>query len=343
MKIAICSTIVPFIYGGGRNIVEWLALKLREYGHTVEIVNLPQIDDPKILIHQIIGYRFIDLSAADRVICIRPHSYFIPHPNKIIWFIHHFRIFYDLWETVPPSEQEALKGFRDCLFKLDTNAFNEARKIFTNSEVTLNRLKKFNGVENAKVLYPPLIDGGNFQNLSSNDEILCISRVEPHKRQELLIKSLAKTKTPVKLKFIGEASNPDYAQHLRALINSEGLVKRVDFSNCWSSEQEKVDALAHCLATAYLPIDEDSYGYPTLESCYSSKPILTTTDSGGVLELVKSGINGVIANPDPNAIAIQMDHLYLDRNRTSLLGRNALATPSQFNISWDTVVRELTS
>ena len=343
MKIAICSTFVPFIYGGGTNIVDWLALKLREYGHTVEIVNFPQIDDPKTLIQQIMGYRFVDLSAADRVICIRPHSYFIPHPNKVIWFIHHFRLFYDLWETIPYSRQEEFKGFRNCLFNLDKNAFNEAQKIFTNSEVTLNRLKKFNGIENAKVPYPPLLNVENFQNLSSNDEILCISRVEPHKRQELLIRALAKTITPVKLKLIGEASSPDYAQYLRHLIASEDLEQRVNFSNSWASEKEKTDALSHCLATAYLPEDEDSYGYPTLESCYSSKPILSTTDSGGVLELVKSGTNGIIADPDPCAIATQMDQLFLDRDRTLLLGRNAFDTPAKLKISWETVITELTS
>ena len=41
MKVALCSTFVPFVFGGARFIVEWLEEKLREHGHQVERIYLP--------------------------------------------------------------------------------------------------------------------------------------------------------------------------------------------------------------------------------------------------------------------------------------------------------------
>lgn len=72
MKIALCSTFVPFIRGGGRNIVDWLASTLTAAGHQVEVVYLPELDAPDLLFQQMMALRWVDLQAADRIICFRP-------------------------------------------------------------------------------------------------------------------------------------------------------------------------------------------------------------------------------------------------------------------------------
>jgi hypothetical protein len=41
MKIVIASTIDPFVMGGALFIVDWLELKLREYGVPVDVVKIP--------------------------------------------------------------------------------------------------------------------------------------------------------------------------------------------------------------------------------------------------------------------------------------------------------------
>jgi hypothetical protein len=46
MKIVIASSIVPFVYGGGSFIVDWLEQKLLEYGHQVERFCLPFVERP---------------------------------------------------------------------------------------------------------------------------------------------------------------------------------------------------------------------------------------------------------------------------------------------------------
>jgi glycosyltransferase involved in cell wall biosynthesis len=342
VKIALCSSFVPFV-GGGRSIVEWLESMLPDAGHQVERIYLPHVETPGLLFRQLAAWRWLDLaSSADRIVCFRPPAHFVPHPHKTLWFIHHIRSFYDLWEGpyrgFPDDARH--RGIRAALHVADTAALHEAEKVFTNSQVVSDRLQKFNGVD-SEVLYPPIFQPERFKCRSFNDEVVCISRMEHHKRQHLLIEALELTSTEVKLRLCGDGCGPAYPEDLRRRIDEAGLGDRVILDSRWISETEKAEVLSDCLAAAYLPLDEDSYGYPSLEASHSSKPVLTTTDSGGVLELVRDGYNGLIAEPEPQAVAEAMDKLYLDRESTRRMGQNALARLDELNISWAHVLDRL--
>ena len=345
MKIILCSSFVPFIDGGARNIVEWLETELKRVGHQVEHIYLPQVDAPEILFTQMMAYRWIDLTeSADRIICFRPPAHLIPHPNKILWFIHHVRVFYDLWDSeyrwFPDDSRN--RTLRRALHKTDTAALSEAKRIFTNSRVVSDRLTRYNGIE-SEVLYPPIASPERFSCAGFNDEIIYVSRVEHHKRQHLLLDALKYTKTRVKLRFCGKAFNGAYAHELRSTITKSKLNARVSFEDRWISEEEKNKVLSECLAAAYIPIDEDSYGYPSLEASHSGKPILSTLDSGGVAELVTDGYNGLLVEPNPQSIAKAMDRLFLDRKMVRQMGKNAEEKIDELNISWPHVLDRLLS
>jgi glycosyltransferase involved in cell wall biosynthesis len=165
--------------------------------------------------------------------------------------------------------------------------------------------------------------------------------MEHHKRQHLLVEAMKYTRTPVRLRLCGRSSGAGYNRQLSDAIRDNALDHRVVLDDRWISEEEKVDLLADCLAAAYLPLDEDSYGYPSIEASHASKAILTTTDSGGVLELVDDGINGIVAEPDPQSLAIAMDALYADRDRARNMGEAAQRRLAELNISWSHVLQRL--
>ncbi|MBE1159190.1 glycosyltransferase family 4 protein [Dyella acidiphila] len=342
MRIALFSTMAPFVNGGARHIVDWLSVALKKEGHEVEIVYLPEYDAPDLLFQQMMAFRWVDLSSADRVICFRPQSHLISHPNKVVWFIHHIRSFYDLWDSEYRHFPEDMyhKGIRKALFAADNAALAEAKHIYTNSRVVSDRLIKYNNID-SEVLYPPVIDSERFHCRSFNDEIVYVSRLEHHKRQHLLVEAMKHTTTPVRLRLCGSSYSSAYPDHLRGIIQADGVADRVILEDRWISEEEKVEILADCLAAAYVPVDEDSYGYPTLEASHASKAILTTSDSGGVLEFVKEGVNGLIADPDPRAVAVAMDRLYREREQVRLMGIEANKRLAELGISWDHVVKRL--
>lgn len=342
MKIALVSSFVPFVYGGARNIVEWLEATLVAEGHQVERVYLPHIDTPDQLFSQMAAFRWVGLEAADRVICFRPPAHLIQHPNKVVWFIHHIRAFYDLWDSpyrgFPDDARN--RGIRDTLHDIDARALREARAIFTNSAVVGNRLRTFNQLE-SEVLYPPIYDADRFRCDGFNDEIVCICRLEHHKRQHLLVEAMRYTRTPVQLRLCGASAGEEYPLELRDAITRNGLESRVKLQTSWISQEQKIGYLADCLAAAYLPVDEDSYGYPSLEASLAGKPVLTTTDSGGVLELVENGRNGYVCAPSPEALAQALDKFFDDRLATARMGQAARRRLDDLGINWPTVLRKL--
>lgn len=343
MRVALCSSIVPFIKGGARNIVEWLRDELIKEGHQVEIIYIPHIDSPDHLLTQMTSFRLLDLeSSADRIICFRPPSHYIRHSNKILWFIHHIRVFYDLWDSpyrgFPDDEKH--RQLRNILWSADTTAIKEAKTIFTNSRVVSDRLYKFNGID-SEVLYPPIFNSEKFYSESYGDEIVYICRIEHHKRQHLMIEAMSHTKTKVKLRLCGTASNISYAIEIQNAINQSSAAQRILFDNRWISEDEKVEFLANALAAAYVPLDEDSYGYPSLEASHAYKAVITTTDSGGVPELIVDGYNGYVCEPTPQALAKVMDQMFLEKSKTQAMGINAYNRIGELNITWKHVLDRL--
>jgi glycosyltransferase involved in cell wall biosynthesis len=341
MRVALFSSYVPFINGGARFIVEWLEQKLLEYGHQVERVYLPFADNARDLLQQMIAFRCVKIERADRVICFRPPAHLLQHPNKILWFIHHFRAFYDLWgkEGSPPDTCYN-RALRRAIFQADGVALREARMIFTNSRVVQKRLKDFNDVDSS-VLYPPLLTPDAYRNVGYGNEVVYLSRLVSHKRQHLLVQAMALVKTEVKARICGEDLSGEYAKELASLASSLALGDRLTIENRWISEQEKCDLVGRSLAVAYFPVDEDSYGYPTLEAAHSDKPILTTTDSGGVLEFVANERNGLVCDGSAEAIAESLDRLFSDRALAEALGHEANKTVKKFRIDWDNVVNHL--
>jgi len=345
MRICLVSSYVPFVKGGARFIVEWLEQKLREHGHEVELFYIPFVDSPHDLLDQITAFRLMDLShACDRMIAFRPPAYVLPHPNKVLWFIHHIRIYYDLWDTPYRAAPDTPGGrsLRQALIGADTQALGEAKKLYTNSKVVSARLKRYNNIE-SEPLYPPIIAPERFRNDGYGDEIVAISRIEGHKRQRLLVEAMAHVKTGVKLRLCGLSAGGQHTEELRRLVSGRGLSAKVAIDARWISEEEKADILATALAAAYLPIDEDSYGYPSLEAAHSSKAILTASDSGGVLEFVEDGVNGYVTAPDPRAVAEAMDRLFLDRARTQSMGEAGARRLTEMKIDWSHVVTALTT
>lgn len=345
MKIALVSSVVPFINGGARFIVEWLEEKLREHGHRVERFYLPFSDGSDALLDQLAAYRLMDLThACDRLIAFRPPAYGVRHPHKVLWFIHHIRVYYDLWGKPHGKRPDRPHdvALRTALQRFDTETLSEARAIYTNSRIVSQRLQTYNGLA-SQPLYPPLHQPERFRCDGYGDEILAVSRVEPHKRQDLLIEAMAHVKTPVRLRICGKSANPAYGHALQARISQLGLQGRVAFEDRWISEAEKAEWLAPALAAAYLPHDEDSYGYPSLEAAHASKPVITAADAGGVLELVERGRNGLVVEPDPRALATAFDQLWTDRAAAARMGEANRQRLAELQIDWNHVVEALTS
>lgn len=343
MKVLVASTIVPNIRGGGTIIVESLERALREREHDVEVLRLPFHSAEPVMLEQMLALRLHHVAdAGDRLICIRTPSYLLQHPAKVLWFIHHHRQAYDLWGTRYSELRDTPSGraLRDALRAADEIAFEEARSIFTNSVAVGDRLRTFND-RDSEVLYPPLDEPERFYCDGYGDSIVYVSRLTSHKRQGLAIEAMKHTKTPVRLIVAGSEDSSFELKSLEELIATNGLGDKVTLRAEWVSDAEKARLFAECLAAVYCPFDEDSYGYPSLEAHQSLKAVVSTTDAGGVSELVIDGHNGFLAAPTPEALAERFDQLFEDRDLAERMGIAGRRRMDDLGISWDHVIDRL--
>ncbi|MCX7758824.1 MAG: glycosyltransferase family 4 protein [bacterium] len=321
MKIAILSTIEPFIMGGAKKQFENLYSILKENQNQVELFLIPFNFNIEKLNEQIEGIRKIHINS-DIIITSRPMSYVIKHPNKILWFMHHISYFYEFSETPinPYLNHPNFKEKQQKFLEQDTLFIKESKKIFTVSNFVSQKLKKYNNVE-SQTVYPPLNDTHKFYFNKYSDYFFLPSLITFTKRQHLIIEGLLYTRNPVKLILAGQIDKKYYLKYIAPLIKHKKIKQNLIIIDNYINN-EKYDYYANSLGTIFTPINE-AFGYVVLESFFSSKPVITTNDSGGPCELITNNTTGFVTEPHPQNIAQIMDTLYENRKYAEKLGKNA--------------------
>ncbi len=176
------------------------------------------------------------------------------------------------------------RAVRDVIRRGDQQIAEEARSIFTISRTVTERLREFSEIESTPLYHPPANAAAFYNAETAGDYLFFPSRLSAVKRQELVLRALALTQQPVRVKFAGVADSPPYGERLRKLARELSVERRVEWLG-FITEEEKRDAYAHARAIIFPPVNED-YGYVTLEAMLASKAVITCQDSGGPLEFL---------------------------------------------------------
>lgn len=343
MKVLIVNNMAPFVWGGAEELAVHLQRNLELAGHEAEVLRIPFQWEPAAGIPaQMMMVRALELWNVDRVIALKFPAYLIRHPQKTFWLLHQYRQAYDLYEAgqsnlLPDADGSAL---RTLIQHADDDAFVSARKIFTNSEVTRDRLRRYNGFD-AEVLLPPINDPDSFEGGVCGDYIFAGGRINDMKRQHLLVEALKLTPEHVKLIVAGPADTIADATKLRDTVSRLGLADRVRLDIRFLPRETYADYVRGARAVAYLPFDEDSLGYVAMEAATAGKALISTGDSGGVLGLVKENETGWVARPDPRSLADAMTLASADRDRAIAYGRRARDLWRGLEINWPNTIKSL--
>jgi glycosyltransferase involved in cell wall biosynthesis len=345
MRIAIVNAQVPFVRGGAEYLADSLAQKLQEHGHEVANIRIPFKWYPaQTILDHMVAFRMLRVQSGnpDLVIALKFPAYLLPFPRKKLWLLHQFRQVYELWGTPHQGFANTPEGrrIREMIIQADNHYLREAKEIYTNSRIVARRLQHYNGISVNGVLYPPLLRPEIYRCTDFGDYFFYPSRLNAMKRQTLAIEAMRFVKSGFRLVLAGKADQELYLDELRNLVKRHKLEDKVTLLG-WISEEEKADLMARCYAALYIPYDEDSYGYVTLEAFHSGKPVLTLSDSGGTDEVLEHGHNGLILPPSAEALAAGMEELWTARQRTRQMGEAARATLQRYNIRWDHIVERL--
>jgi glycosyltransferase involved in cell wall biosynthesis len=341
LKVLIATTRVPFIDGGAELLAEGLRQAVQAAGHRAEILSIPfKWYPPERMLDQMLACRLLGGGAADCLIGLKFPAYLIPHPRKVSWLLHQHRQAYELWQHPMGDLHNYANGaaVRQAIHYADRELLPEARSLFAISRNVAARLRKYCGLE-AEPLYHPPPDARNLASGTAEDFLYFPSRVNPLKRQHLVIQALAHTRTKVRVCFSRPDSEPGYDQTCLALARKLKIQKRVEWLGSVSLETKR-DLYARALGVVYPPLDED-YGYVTLEAMLAAKPVITCRDSGGSLEFVCDRQTGLISEATPEALAAAMDELWENRAAAREWGAAGRDRYSSLHIGWDHVLEKL--
>jgi glycosyltransferase involved in cell wall biosynthesis len=342
-NILICTTQVPFTTGGAEAHIAGLRHALIEAGYNAEIVALPfKWYPPAEIMRSALAWRLLDLSeangkAVDLVIGMKFPAYLVAHQRKVLWILHQHRAAYNLWDTPFDDLSSYPDGaqVREWIHNADNHLIPQAKKVFANSKTVAARLLRYNKIESQPLYHPPP-HAESLRCGEQGDYIFYPSRLEPQKRQELLIEAAQYLRTPVKIVLAGGSRDAKYYQ---ALTKKLGVNDRVCLRG-FVPECEMIELYANALGVCYLPFDED-YGYVTLEGMLAAKPVVVARDGGGATEFIEHGSEGFIVEPEPRAIAEALDSLYSEREQSRMLGARGQEKIQAMNLSWQHVVESL--
>jgi glycosyltransferase involved in cell wall biosynthesis len=314
--------------------MENLVAAFEAAGHRAELVRLPVAWEPERLLDAAVAWRLVPLDA-DVVVAVNFPSYFVNHPRKVVWLAHQHRGAYDgfgaAWSGLGYDDRSL--ELQRQLVDWDTRVLAEAGGLFSISGVVADRLRRYNGLSATPLYHPPPLDDrlapGPF-----GDYVFCPTRLAENKRPHLLVEALASSTSATRVVLAGTGPLRD---QLLADAHRLDVVDRLEMPG-FIDDAALVKRFASALAVVYAPYDED-YGYVTLQAFRAAKPVITAKDSGGVLEWVEDGVNGIVTDGSGAGIAEAIDRLAADpeqARRMGEAGRRRLG-----DLSWAPVVRTL--
>jgi glycosyltransferase involved in cell wall biosynthesis len=179
--------------------------------------------------------------------------------------------------------------------------------VFANSVAVRNELKRFVPVEKLRVAYP-WVDLDQVRSLADEPltvppfaenaglRIAVVGRIDGSKGQWRVIESigrLAALGLRVDACFVGETLHRGGDRILRRRAARLGVGDRIRFVG----EQDNPFAFMAAAELCVTPSDREAFGRATLEALAVGRPVLAS-NTGGSVELVGSGVNGELFDPD---------------------------------------------
>jgi glycosyltransferase involved in cell wall biosynthesis len=126
-------------------------------------------------------------------------------------------------------------------------------------------------------------------------------------------------------------------ERLERLARDRGVDGRATFAGRVSDE-ELADLYARCLGVYYAPVNED-YGLVPYEAFLSEKPVVTMTDAGGPLDIVRERQTGLVVAPTTEDLAGALEWLRANEDEAQVLGRAGRDVARA--VTWDSCVERL--
>jgi len=224
------------------------------------------------------------------------------------------RFVYDLAEyyqsILPWPQAQVVRRFAEYVKAKYEPAVKAMDQVFCNSENVKWRLQRFMGVE-AEVIYPP-INIERFKYENNQGYYLSTARLEDYKRVEVIIDAFALM--PDKTLVVASGGS-----EYKKLLKKSQNYRNVQVLG-WVDDERMHKLVTECIATIYIPIDED-FGMSPVESMAAGKPVIGVRE-GGVKETVMHELTGYLCPPSPSKYDVIEGVEFLTESRAKLMRKD---------------------
>jgi glycosyltransferase involved in cell wall biosynthesis len=185
----------------------------------------------------------------------------------------------------PFINRPAMMGLIYFYKRVYEEAFRAMDLIIANSENVQKRIKQYLSLDSV-VVYPPC-DTTGFRWLGQEDYYLSTARPDLLKRVDVIVEAFLKMPDK-KLVVVSGGSE------LERIRNMAQNAQNINILG-WVDGERLAQLTGKCIATIYIPKDED-FGMSPVESMAAGKPVIGVSE-GGMLETVKDGETGILIKP----------------------------------------------
>lgn len=258
------------------------------------------------------------------------HSWLVKTPsilrysNKHKIYICHepMREYYDMQHKASQNIKERIVNFLRLPIKILDRINVQARhvSIVANSEFSKKAIENAYGRESV-VIYPG-IDIKRYKNnneLSKENQVICVSAINKYKRQDFLVEVIAKLpkKLRPKLVLLGNGADLQYLKLVLSKADSLDVSIQVKEN---LSDREKIIQLHKSKVFVYCPINEP-FGIVIEEALAAGLPILTYASGGGYNEIIDYRNGIILDNLDASSWAKNLELLLLDDKRAKKISK----------------------
>jgi len=191
-----------------------------------------------------------------------------------------------------PFAALALRGLNQWFRPQYEKAVERMDLVIANSRHIQQRIRRHLHRDSV-VVYPPCdtryFAEASRQSSSQGDFYLSTARLDPLKRVDVIVRAFKRL--PHKKLVVASGGS-----ELEKLVQLADGASNIHFTN-WLDENHYRQLLGECLATVYLPQDED-FGMSPVESMAAGKPVFCS-DHGGLQETVINGETGFYVDESP--------------------------------------------
>jgi len=307
MKIMVAAAVTANSSWEERVFAEALCTEIKRQGHQTDFFFLPVVNELLSLPEQMVMFGMLDIeNSADLLITIGYPAFALPHKNKVICLFSITPELNEAWDTeygmLATPQYVSLK---EALYQAELRCF-EGQKIICASRLLAEDIKNRYGNSPSVISLPNLYPFSPANNDNTEQHyLICETDLQPISRIETILQSMKEANESTRLHLYIHGSKLVYREALEMRIDRLGISDRISVIDGF------IDKTTMGKAAALISIPYQSRRIPleVTAALAEGVPVITTSDSGCLLELVKNKVNGLVTEPISKSLAIAINSI----------------------------------